>query len=87
MLKWSLLLCQQQERKLQHVKYVCRLNKRDGGGNSLHADICGICPSQATTVSVNEPWQVLTMHAAGSEELCVIMQPREELLGARKGVK
>lgn len=24
-------------------------------------------------------WQVLTMHAAGSEEPCVIMQPREEL--------
>lgn len=29
-------------------------------------DICGICPSEVTSVSVNEPWQVLTMHAAGS---------------------
>lgn len=65
---------------------MTRLNKRaqDWGGNSLHTDICGICPSGATTVSVNEPWQVLTMHAAGSEELCVIMQPRGELSEACK---
>lgn len=54
------------------------------GGNALHTDICGICPSEATTVSVNEPWQVLTMHAAGSEELCVIMHPEEELSVACK---
>lgn len=44
-------------------------------GNTLHTDICGICPSEANTVSVNEPWQVLTMLAAGSEALCVIMHP------------
>lgn len=75
-------------RKLQHVTLNCkessmsRLNNRSsrlkGGGDSLHADICGICPSEATTVSVNEPLQVLTMHAAGSQELCVIMRPREK---------
>lgn len=50
----------------------------------MHADLCGICPSEATTVGANEPWQVLTMHAAGSEEPCVIMQTREELSEARK---
>ena len=53
-------------------------------GNSLHTDICGICPSEATTVSGNKPLQVLTMHAADSQELCVIMDP---LSGACKVLK
>lgn len=64
-------------------KYVKRELKTEGK-TLCTLDICGICPSEATTVSVNEPWQVLTMLAAGSEELCVNMQPREKLPEACK---
>ena len=85
-----MLLCQHGGRVIESCNMWCstsdikmsRLNKKvqDWGWNVLHTDICGICPSEPTTVSVNEPWQVGTMLAAGSEELCVIMQPWEERL-------
>lgn len=39
------------------------------GGLSRRSDICGTCPAEATAVSVNESWQVGTMHAAGCESL------------------
>lgn len=68
---------------------MSRFNKRawDWEENPLHTDVCGICLLKATSVNVYEPWQVGTMHTAGSEELCVIlMQPWEKLSKVYKAI-
>lgn len=47
-----------------------------------------ICPSELIALSINDPWQVLTMLAVGAGEPCFVtqraMQPWEEQSGTWK---